>query len=209
MNICATILNYWHNYWNLGYIYCILVYFSYVFSATEILLNLISNTLHGVPTSPTRMVIMQVSICQICKEPIWTFICSECLARDIKNWLPKKLSIGFSKFNRNFIRHFHYKFFSSSQLPCLHCKQIKQAPVCAFCYIREVFVWLKDKNMDLANTLLKLTSIADISEDFQPVTEFKRENLEEGICEYCGMFSHELVFQSGKWICKECGELEY
>jgi hypothetical protein len=34
------------------------------------------------------------------------------------------------------------------------------------------------------------------------------EKLEEGVCEYCGVFSIDLVLEKGKWICKECEELE-
>ena len=54
-----------------------------------------------------------------------------------------------------------------------------------------------------------MLSISGATSDIQPVTEFGRNDVEEGVCEYCGIFSNELMFQNGKWVCKECEELEY
>jgi hypothetical protein len=184
-----------------------LVSLGYVFSATEILLNSISNIKHGVPTLPTRVADMDIAICQICKEPIWSFICPDCLARDIAKWLPKKLSTAFSTFHKDFTSHFQ-GFFSETKLQCIHCKQLKTASICPFCYIDETLSWLKEKNSDLASRLVKLVSNTRTSTGFQPVTEFRLEEPEEGICEYCGMFSHELVLKNGNWICRECEEFE-
>lgn len=151
---------------------------------------------------------MQMAICQICKEPVWSFICPDCLAKDIKKWLPRKISISFSEFHRNIKEHFS-RFYGIVKLPCIHCKQLKPAPICSFCYIKETTEWLKSRNSDLAKRLMNLMSIASDTVSFQPVTEFRRDSPEEGICEYCGLFSNEINFQDGKWICKECEELEH
>ena len=151
---------------------------------------------------------MDMSICQICKEPIWGFICPDCLASDIKAWLPKKLSIAFSTFNKDFVKHFNHDFFGATKLPCLNCNQPKISHICTFCYIQEVVEWLNGKNSDLAKRLMKMMSITGPSEGFHPVTEFKTEGTDEGVCEFCGLFSNELVLKDGKWVCKECEEFE-
>jgi hypothetical protein len=74
--------------------------------------------------------------------------------------------------------------------------------------VHEVTEWLKTKNTDLSNRLTKLMSIAGMHQEFHPVTEFKTQEPEEGVCEYCGLFSNDLGLKDGKWVCKECDEFE-
>lgn len=154
-----------------------------------------------------------VSVCQICKEPIWNFFCPDCLADDIKKWLPAQLSQPFSAFHNHFSGYFRSNLNSAFNW-CLNCKTQKEASVCPYCYTNEVIYWLKDQNPQLANKFAQLFPF-----DFEKIghKEFFRthhhpitdtEDLPErkrfGICDSCGEYSDELVSKDGEWVCEEC-----
>ena len=150
---------------------------------------------------------MQIPICQICKEPIWTFICPDCLARDIGRWLPQGLSSDFYEFSRKLTGHFS-SFFNGDRMRCIHCKGLKDVPICTFCYVKEATEWLRERNAGLAAKLGSLMTIAAKSRGFHPVTDIRKDEVDEGICETCGIFSSELLFREGRWICRECEDIE-
>jgi len=150
---------------------------------------------------------VHATICQICKEPIWTFICPDCLARDIGRWLPQELSSDFLEFSRKLTGHFS-RFFSGDWMPCIHCKDIKEASICTFCYVKEATEWLKERNDGFAEKLGAMMSLAAKTGGFHPITETRKDEVDEGICEMCGIFSNELLFREGRWVCRECEDLE-
>ena len=159
---------------------------------------------------------VEVSLCQICKDPIWSFICPDCLAKDIEVWLPHPLSEQFSRFHKNFFGHFHANLDAGFQ-HCLRCKTLSEAAICPFCYITEVSNWLKSKRSPYAKKLLKtLPSDSEwrvIERDggyvwkngVEPLVESKSPKREYGICDECGEYSDELTFINGEWVCRECG----
>jgi hypothetical protein len=149
---------------------------------------------------------MNMEICQICKEPIWSFLCLDCLADQISGWLPGKVSSKFSKFNKDFIRHFHYRFSGGSSLVCLNCKNPKIASVCMYCYMDEVMDWLRNVNSDLAARLKAMLPSSSIQK-IEPITHTRADKTDEGLCEHCETYSDELVSNNGRWVCKECEEI--
>ncbi|MCK4497322.1 MAG: hypothetical protein KAU24_03945 [Candidatus Aenigmarchaeota archaeon] len=160
---------------------------------------------------------MDVPVCQICKDPVWSFICPECLGKDIGGWLPKDLSANFSKFHRFLVDSFSPKTYKPIFVPCIKCKRKTVATICPFCYIAEAFQWLKNENLDLAMKLVKFLPLArdwEISETggcvwktgFRPVTEMSCERTQFGICDDCGEYSEELVLENRKWMCRDCAK---
>ncbi len=169
---------------------------------------------------------MDIPICQICKNPIWSFICPDCLSRDISRWLPRTLRGAFGEFNRTFLRSFSSTI-DLDGLRCLHCKEVKVANICPFCYVAEAYDWLRERNGKLAETLLRmlpltkgwtLGSNGECSLDSNggcawsgglvPVTESELEQRDEGVCESCERYSDNLAHINGRWICRECESLE-
>jgi len=158
---------------------------------------------------------MEVSICQICKDPIWSFICPDCLAKDISDWLPRPLSAQFSRFHSNFSSYFHLNLDTAFQ-HCLNCKTSSEATICPFCYITEASSWLKSKKPRYAKRLLKMLPLGSdwkITErdgcvwrnGFKPLIENKSPKREFGICDECGEYSDGLTLVNGEWVCRECG----
>jgi hypothetical protein len=106
------------------------------------------------------------------------------------------------------VEHFH-SVFNDAKLPCIHCKELKPASICSFCYIKEATEWLTEKNSDFKDELRGMLSISgDSKMTFHPITHTKDVKPGEGICEHCGLFSYELYNQNGNWLCKECEDLE-
>jgi len=157
---------------------------------------------------------MEVPICQICKDPIWSFVCIDCLADGIRDWLPQGLRSDFFEFNTDFRR-----FFSNNTdvvfLSCLHCRDSKEASICPFCYLTEVIQWLKIKDAKKAEQLMKMipterdwklteTNGCVWKDGFLPITESCVERTHEGICENCGEYSDDILFVDGRWLCRNC-----
>jgi hypothetical protein len=156
---------------------------------------------------------MNMSMCQLCKDPIWSFICPDCLAEDIRKWLPTKLKGAFSKFNEDFLASFSMTI-DIDGLRCIHCRKIKLANICPFCYMAEVHEWLMHKNQKLANTILKgipvtgdwfiKGGVCSWKDGGVPITETEMIRHEEGTCEACERFSEELLNVDGRLVCRDC-----
>jgi hypothetical protein len=155
------------------------------------------------------------ALCQICKEPIWNFLCIDCLESHIKRWLPVRLAHEFDKFHHTFSKHFRSMF--SEPEYCMHCKSHKNKPVCPYCYTNEVYHWLKVRDRNLAGRFItlfffdfertgfrdpvKMDNLTPITEDIDVETEF-------GICDECGEYSEELHHADCGWVCKACWGVE-
>jgi hypothetical protein len=161
---------------------------------------------------------MQLAVCQICKYPVWSYICPDCLSGEIVQWLPEKLSRGFREFNRLFLAHFSSIESNLTQTTCIHCHNEKETTLCSFCYIAEAFQWLHERDRKLARTLFMTLptnssfKIADGSTQSQneiPVSYAESGTDESaGICEDCGAHVEETRLANGKWICESCMDCE-
>ncbi len=152
-----------------------------------------------------------LALCQICKEPIWNFLCIDCLRTDISRWLPSSFASEFEEFHTTFSRYFK-SVFSYAEY-CMHCKSYKDKPVCPYCYTNEVYHWLKGKSSDLAARFIKLfffdfenSGFAENvkTENLVPITEDMDIEKESGICDECGEYAEDLNLTERGWVCREC-----
>jgi hypothetical protein len=161
---------------------------------------------------------MDVPICQICKDPIWSFICPDCLAKDIGKWLPRNLRGAFGRFSRGLLSNFSSTI-DMDGLRCLRCRRVRVANICPFCYLAEVYDWLRERGSTLAETIYRMLPLAGdwrLDRDGGcawnsgpvPITESEIEQRDEGMCEACERYSDELLLFDGKWICRDCETIE-
>ena len=151
-----------------------------------------------------------VNICKVCKEPIWNFICIDCLAGNVQKCLPGSFpSSSFSAFHSKFRMFFSSAF--DARAVCIRCKNPQPAPVCMHCYITEVLAWLKDRSPELVSSIQPLLNYDfDKHEEFigsimaEPITWSRTYINDSGICDECGEYSEELSLVSGQWMCREC-----
>jgi len=156
----------------------------------------------------------EMPICNICKDPIWSFICTDCLAEDIYRWLPGEVSAEFREFNRSFMWHFR----DNEELPgasCMHCKDVKEAVVCPFCYIAEASLWLEKIDKELAENLARMlprypgwevleNGSLTRNDGINTIKTTKKPATDEGVCELCMGYSERLRHHDGNWVCEWC-----
>jgi hypothetical protein len=157
--------------------------------------------------------ITEISICSICLEPIWNFICIGCLKKSIEKWIKsKELLQEFKKFHEKL-----EDTFSSGDRKefCIRCHTTSGCSICPYCYTKEVYTWLKEKSQELAEKFWKIFNFnfegSDISKNprvknLQPVIFYPRDILLFSICENCEKPSEFLKKVNGSWLCEECRE---
>jgi hypothetical protein len=154
-----------------------------------------------------------VSVCQICKEPIWNFFCPDCLAGDINKWLPSNMAEKFLKFHKQFSGYFHSNLDTTFNW-CLSCKGLKESAICPYCYTNEVIYWLRARNPDMATKFAQLFPFdfekighkSLLKTESLPVGEEASDKKQLGICDVCGEYSDELICAEGEWVCDGCKE---
>jgi hypothetical protein len=160
----------------------------------------------------------ETSICRICLEPIYNFICPNCLKKSIKKWIDFKDKSLLDDFE-----NFHHKLtqlFSTEEnvMFCIKCKKIVEIVMCPYCYAKEVFWWLFDKDIRLAKKFAKLFNFDFLNVGYLPTIELRnlepiiittnREKIDINICEKCGMASDNIKQVNDQWICEMCREEE-
>lgn len=151
---------------------------------------------------------MKFSICKMCKEPLWSFICTDCFAADMKRSLQPQVRQRFDDFYSRLFSSFVTEKDISFE-SCLHCHELKEACICTYCFINELVSWFKDRGMP--------TSFIFHFEDHRfessyrndrwiPVSRFMCDQRIEGLCDLCSEFEDNLASRDGRWICEECAE---
>ncbi|RLI98744.1 MAG: hypothetical protein DRP00_01350 [Candidatus Aenigmatarchaeota archaeon] len=157
----------------------------------------------------------ETQICKLCLEPLFNFICVDCLAKDVKKFLfsdKPELRKEFESFHEKFS-----KFFLSSnpekKVKCIRCKRTFDVMVCPYCYINELFWWLFGKDIELARKLAQFFNFDFLGTGYvlklrkvEPIiiAEDQEKDLEIGICESCGQAYDGLKKVEGKWLCETC-----
>ncbi len=149
-------------------------------------------------------------ICQICREPVWNFLCIDCLSKDVSQWLPKAFSQQFSTFHHDVKTQFH-TFIADNYEPCLNCERLNESPVCPYCYTHEVYHWLATTNPDIAKNFGKIFFFYPfegsefIKSDRGPIEATKNVVVSPGICDSCTEYSESLLHAvGGGAFCETC-----
>jgi hypothetical protein len=146
---------------------------------------------------------MEALACNICKEPAWNFRCMDCMAKDVKEFLPGGLAKKFQGFHKSFYSHFDSAHLVlNGAVYCVSCRSTKESPICPNCYTNEVYTWLEEKSPRLARKFIKMFSFGGPAE--LPAEDESPAEEEFGICDECGEYTEELVLADGEWVCREC-----
>lgn len=157
----------------------------------------------------------EVPICNICLEPIYHFICPDCLHDQVKHWLKDNASYLIPQLEEvaddireNLLRN------SENRVQCILCKKEKTGFVCPFCFIREIYSTLKDFDKAVADKLSNLFnfdfqgtgfySVNEDSKNFKPVIDMEDKEIKTGICESCETLPEDLKPINGEFVCEDC-----
>lgn len=164
-------------------------------------------------------------ICRLCLEPLYNFICVDCLLDAVKQWLRKN---GASELIPSIKkRHDEIKTLLSSDsnsVLCIKCKQETNSWACPCCYLYEIYIIIKRNKPEIANRFERIFNF-DFhyhhaftqlmfwqslhkqplsTKNFKPVILSEREsNPDLNICNRCGITS-ELKEVNGEWLCSIC-----
>ncbi len=155
-------------------------------------------------------------ICRSCLEPIFNFLCVDCIAHNINRWL----SVNKPELRKDF-KSFHIsllKTFSTEQNrePCIRCRETKDSVMCPYCYAKEVFWWLFDMDRNLARSFASTFNFNFLGTSFSPLIRTRNwtpvvicdKNLghDLNLCENCEQ-EGDLKETEGRWLCESCREL--
>lgn len=157
----------------------------------------------------------RLALCNICKDPVTTFICPDCLATGIAAWLPASLSLMFEKFHSGFVQHFR-SLPDSGLGYCIRCKSLRPASICPHCYLVEASHWLRMTSSRAADVLLHILPLeiectftecsgCEWKTSYEPVSADRDEQADENLCDRCGDYGI-IRTVNGEWVCEECGE---
>jgi len=155
-------------------------------------------------------------ICRMCLEPIFNFICVDCLGDTVHKWLDSvkpEFSTEFNSFHEKLLKYIR----SEENLEkCVKCKRTIDAVMCPYCYEKEVFWWIFNKDIKLSKIFARLFNFDFLGTGYLP--NVKTRNLEPvvlidsrkisdtNICESCGQVSDDLREENGVWLCESCRE---
>lgn len=158
------------------------------------------------------IMIEETVICRICLEPIYNFICMDCFASQIEKILPSELKNPFLFFHENLRERFEN---SENTELCIKCKQIRETAICPYCYLKEVFIWLSERNERVAGKVAKFFNFNFENTEFDESIKVRNwipvilnqssEEFDLNICENCGELK-ELRKVDGRWLCESCVE---
>lgn len=155
-------------------------------------------------------------ICRICLEPIFNFLCIDCLGSSVGKWISSvkpKMKREFRKFHKSIINHIST---DENQENCIKCKNTTDAVICPYCYEKEVFWWIFSKNPKLSQIFSKLFNFDFLGTGYLPAAKIrnlepvilvdKRNRSDMNFCENCGQASDDLREENGVWACESCRE---
>lgn len=160
---------------------------------------------------------MEVYICQLCKEPIANFVCIECLAEDIRQWLPGPLSLPFQTFMADLLLTFHYPHNDVDEhighaKRGLVCSSKGRGSLCLYCYVNEVCQWLREGDGTVAERFMQVfhfgmkgTFTEQLLARPEPIGAAAEPLSVDGMCEECEA-EGEVHWVEGNWVCEECRE---
>ncbi len=165
-------------------------------------------------------------VCKLCLEPVSNFICIDCLLGHIQYWLV--LTHHEELYPQVIQAHNKMKAFLSAEekVSCFICKKPMLAISCPCCYLYEMYIMIKNIDLELANEFEKqfnfdfafhhgysqltlwesIHNQAPSLRNFKAVVIIDREpRTDLNFCDNCGQPS-ELIEVNGMLVCETCKE---
>lgn len=155
-------------------------------------------------------------ICRMCLEPIFNFLCVDCLGNTVQKWLQSvkpEFSNEFSGFHRQMLK---YAQSEENLEKCIKCRRTTDTVMCPYCYEKEVFWWIFNKDIKLSRVFVRLFNFDFLGTGYLPtiktrnvepiVLTAKKDVSDINICEGCGQESDDLREENGVWLCESCRE---
>lgn len=153
-------------------------------------------------------------ICRLCLEPIHNFLCVNCLQKSISQWLSKtdqKLADEIQSFHSSLLNKFSS---DQNQEFCVKCKNRIDTVICPYCYVKEIFWLIFDKDVNASKNLAKIFDFDFLgtgyiqtfkTRNLSPIEiSYRRSKQDLNICDNCEQTSEDLNEINGSWLCETC-----
>ena len=149
--------------------------------------------------------------CVLCNEPIWSFICADCIGAGMRSWLAPALVPRFEQFHASLA-----SICTETELQCVRCGEQKPAALDWYCTMNELAQWLLHEDPARGEQLLRMLPLKDsvtselhgarLRASARPLTEGDAllERREFGLCDECGEYNDELHSIASEWVCSRC-----
>lgn len=154
----------------------------------------------------------ETTICTICLEPIFNFICIDCFASQVHEFLPSQSREEFASFHEKLRKTFSNE---ENKGTCIRCREVKEMSICPFCYNKEIFFWILKKNEALAEEFVKIFNFNFTKSAYEESVKLqgwipiiiaeKEKEYDLNFCDICGQQA-ELVEKEGRFVCESCSE---
>lgn len=154
----------------------------------------------------------------MCLERISNFLCVNCLKESVTAWLlsaEPDLIPEFNELHQKLVKMFTTE---EGNTFCVKCKQSNPTVLCVYCYAKEVFWWLFEKDFRLAKMFSRMLNLDFLNLGYFPFNKprnhemieivSEREKVDINICEACEQESTHIKLVNGQWICERCREEE-
>lgn len=155
-------------------------------------------------------------ICRMCLEPIFNFLCIDCLGKSVNKWISSakpEMQRDFKNFHKSL---FKYISTEENQEKCMRCRMTTDAVICPYCYEKEVFWWIFSKNPGLSQIFSRIFNFDFFGTGYLPTTKLRdlepvvlvdeANRSDMNLCENCGQASEDLRKENGIWLCESCRE---
>ncbi|MDI6807008.1 MAG: hypothetical protein QMD14_04335 [Candidatus Aenigmarchaeota archaeon] len=149
-------------------------------------------------------------ICKLCSEPIFNYLCIDCLGNSVSRWIEREDKSFLDKFKtfHNSLKN-HFLSFDEKE-KCIKCKRPIEVVICPYCYTKEVIFLLSVNAKNLVELFKKFFNFDMGYSDNMKVKRWLptmvggEEEPDMNICEMCGNISEWLYKINGSYICESC-----
>lgn len=155
----------------------------------------------------------ETPICKLCLEPVYNFICVDCQHDSVVKFLEANRDLlgEFESFHKKLVQTFST---DQNTIKCIKCGKVSETAICPYCYAKEVFFWLLEKNPSVAENFSRTFNYDFMNvglndsiktRNLMPIIICdQREKSDINICDSCGEPSDNLHEVDGKWLCEAC-----